>query len=288
MSNAKHILVTGGKGRLGGALAATGCTALGRSELDLTDVSSVESALSQHTPKLVINCAAYTKVDQAEQEPELAYAINRDGAGNLAEVCAKADIPLIHISTDCVFGDGDPARPKTEEDNANPLSVYGKSKFEGEELVRRSAARTVIVRVSWLFDQSPDSYIGRILNFASLNDDLKIVEDAYGRLTPLHDVPPVLLSLADRMIDGMPVPSILHIGPQEPVSRFEWAEAIFESSKQLEGPVPNITPCPASDFSEPARRPRGLILDVATGNALLGLMPSWRTASHAAVAQNLK
>lgn len=288
MIDPKTILVTGGNGRLGKALGQLGCTALGRAQLDVTSLQSLQSALDTHAPKLIINCAAYTGVDRAETEQDAAYAINRDGAKNLAAVCAAPRIPLIHISTDCVFGDGDILRPVTENDQPAPLSVYGQSKLAGEQAISlEGRSRVCIARISWLFDQGEDTFIGKMLAHGKTRDAMKIVDDAYGRPTPVAPLADMLLKLAARMIEGMPVPEILHIGPQNPVNRFQWAKAIFAQSAALGGPAPRLTPCSSDTFPEPARRPRGLILDIATANALLGHMPDWRDANADSVAQLL-
>jgi len=289
MSAPKDILVTGGKGRLGKALGALGCRALSRKKLDITSPVSIQNALDTYTPALVINCAAYTQVDRAETEPGIAYAINRDGAKNLASACASMRIPLIHISTDCVFGDGDVNRPVTENDTPAPLSVYGKSKLAGENAVRADGRkRTCIARISWLFDEAEDTFVGKMLTIAKNRSDLQIVDDAYGRPTSARELAKQLIKLAARILDGMPIPEVLHLGPQSPVNRFDWATEIFSKSAELGGPAPTLTPCPSDTFPEPARRPRNLILDVATATALLGPLPDWRDANAQAVSQLLK
>ena len=289
MTALKDILVTGGQGRLGKALDALGCRALSRKQMDITAPASVQNALETYKPALIINCAAYTQVDRAEREPDLAYAINRDGAENLAAACVAPRIPLIHISTDCVFGDGKTDRPVTENDTPAPLSVYGQSKLAGEAVIRADGRRrTCIARISWLFDEVEDTFVGKMLNIAKTRSSLQIVDDAYGRPTPASDLARQLLTLAERILDGLPLPEILHLGPQNPVSRFDWATEIFTKSAELGGPAPTLTPCLSDTFPEPARRPRGLILDVATATALLGPLPDWRTANAKAVSELLK
>lgn len=289
MINAENILVTGGNGRLGQALGALGCNALGRDALDILSTDSISAAIARYTPTLIINCAAYTDVDKAETERDAAYALNRDGAANIAFICADQRIPLIHISTDCVFGDGTITRTMTEDDIPAPLSVYGHSKLAGELAVSAAGRRHVcIVRVSWLFDETSDTFIAKILRAAKTRDTLQIIDDAYGRPTSVASLAQQCVALAERMLTGMPVPEILHIGPQNPVSRFQWAKVIFAQSAALGGPNPEIMPCSSSTYPEPARRPRGLILDIATANALLGRMPDWREANASAVARLLR
>ena len=285
----KDILVTGGQGRLGKVLGTLGCRALSRQQMDITVPASIQHALEKYKPALIINCAAYTQVDRAERERDLAFAINRDGAENLASACAAPRIPLIHVSTDCVFGDGKTDHPVTEADRPMPLSVYGWSKLAGEAAIRADGRRrTCIARISWLFDEAEDTFIGKMLNIAKTRSSLQIVDDAYGRPTPAGDLAKQILTLAEHILDGLPLPEILHLGPQTPVSRFDWATEIFAKSAELGGPAPALTRCPSATFPEPARRPRGLILDVATATALLGLLPDWRIANAQAISKLLK
>ena len=279
------ILVAGGQGKLGSALGRLGTHALGREALDVLSMQSIASALDKHAPKLVINCTAYTNVDRAESERDLAYAINREGAVNLAIACAHVDVPLIHISTDCVFGDGVADTPVTEDAPTAPLSVYGQSKRDGEVAVLEAGGRVCIARVSWLFDHGPQGFIGKMLNIAQGRETVQIVDDAYGRPTEVGALAERLLKLAELMAGGRDVPSILHFGPPDPVNRFEWAQAIFAASSARGGPAPVLSPCSSDAFNEVARRPRGLVLDTQLADDLLGPFPDWRPSSDAAVAQ---
>ena len=175
------VLVTGGAGRLGKALGALGARAPGRDALDITKPESLVAALEAHAPQIVINAAAYTDVEAAESDAAAAHAVNAAGAGHVAAACAAAGVPLIHISTDYVFGDGDRTMPLSETAAPDPLSVYGASKLAGEDRVRGAGGQACIVRVSWLFDDGPDTFIGKVLNAALTRETLKIVDDACGR-----------------------------------------------------------------------------------------------------------
>ena len=284
MMTPQDILVTGGQGRLGKALGTLGCTALGRAELDITSPESLSTAITKHAPQAIINCAAYTAVDRAETEADKAFALNRDGAANVAAACHQARIPLVHISTDCVFGDGDGKKQVKEHDATQPLSVYGQSKLAGEQAVMAAGRQHVcITRVCWLFDHAQDTFIGKILNAAKGRETLQIVDDAFGRPTPVGCAAGQLVKLAERLIDGMPTPEVLHFGARNPVSRFGWAEVIFAKSAELGGPAPALTPCSGDWFPETARRPRGLIMDTAIANALLGEMHDWQVETQSAV-----
>ena len=280
----QHVLVAGGQGKLGSALGRLGANALGRGALDVLNIENIDAAFARYKPKLVINSTAYTNVDKAEADSDKAYALNRDGAKHLAEACARNAIPVVHISTDCVFGDGDPSQPVSETAPTTPLSVYGKSKLEGEGAVEAAGGSHCIARVSWLFDHSPQSFIGKMLALAQTRDALKIVDDAYGRPTEVNILAQQLLVLSERMVAGDAVPPILHLGPADPVSRFGWAEAIFSASAKLGGPCPALTPCSSDAFQEAARRPRGLILDTELADEFLGSGPDWKISNDRAVA----
>lgn len=281
--DANAILVTGGAGRLGRALGRLGCTAPGRDALDITNRASIAQAVRQSHPVLVINAAAYTNVDGAEAEADRARQINATGASRVAEVCAEEAIPLIHISTDMVFSQGDPDRPVTEQATPAPNSVYGQSKLDGELAVRASDGRHCIARVSWLFSGEGESFISKILAVAQQRDHLQLVDDEYGRPTHVDALAGHLLKLGDLMVAKEDVPTLLHLGPPEPVSRYGWAREIFDVSGKSGGPTPEMTPVPGSTFPTPAERAKGLVLDVALADGLLGPMPEWQPMSASVV-----
>ncbi|MCZ4297385.1 dTDP-4-dehydrorhamnose reductase [Henriciella marina] len=281
------ILVTGGGGRLGQALGRLGCTALDRNALDLTDRASIAQTIRRSRPKLVINTAAYTNVDGAEAEADRAHQINAKGAGLIAEVCAAEAIPLIHISTDMVFSKGDPDQPVTEQAEPAPNSVYGQSKLEGELAVRAAGGRHCIARVSWLFSGEGESFISKILAVAAQRDHLQLVNDEYGRPTHVDPLAAHLLKLSDLMVAKEDVPTLLHLGPPEPVSRYGWAREIFNVSGKTGGPTPEMTPVPGSTFQTPAQRARGLVLDVTLADSLLGPMPAWQPMSASVVRNSI-
>lgn len=283
-----EVLVTGGGGRLGQALAALGCRTLSRQDLDITDKGSILRAMQAGDVRCVINAAAYTAVDAAEADREAAERVNGLGAGLVAEVAAGLGAPVIQVSTDCVFGDGDPALPVREDAPTGPLSVYGASKRQGEILVRQAAGTCCLVRVAWLFDDSPTTFIGKMLKIAAGREVLSVVDDEWGRPTPLAALAEQLMQLAAMMVAAPDsVPDMLHLGPPNPVSRYDWAVRIFEASARSGGPAPRLERVSASAFATAARRPRGLVLDVSRAEALLGPMPDWMPFSDAAVARLL-
>lgn len=279
-----EILVTGGNGRLGRALGALGCRTVSRDELDITDEAAVIRQIATGGTRCVINAAAYTAVDAAETYKERAEQVNSFGAGCVARAAAVRSIPCIHISTDCVFGDADPAAPVVEIAKPNPLSVYGLTKWRGEQAVLHAGGKACIARVAWLFDDGADTFIGKMLKIAHGRDVLSVVDDEYGRPTPVAALAKHLVKLAEMLTFNLaPVPEILHVGTPRPVNRFEWAERIFGTSARLGGPTPQLERVSADAFPTPARRPRGLVLDVSEAERLLGPMPQWVPFSDRAV-----
>ena len=288
MIEAGRILVAGGAGRLGSALARLGCNAPGRDRLDITDASKIIAAIEQAAPSVIINAAAYTNVDGAETEPDLATQVNAYGAGTLARLCAVAGIPLLHVSTDMVFSEGDPELPISETARPAPNSVYGESKLEGEMQVRAAGGRHCITRVSWLFSDEGESFISKILAVGAKRGQLDLVDDEYGRPTHVDPLAAHLVQLAQMLADGTAVPGLLHLGPADPVSRYGWAKEIFSVAEKAGGPSPELTPVPGSHFPTPAARARGVILDVNQADALLGPMPAWQPFSKTVVQKQLK
>lgn len=284
MLEPSEILVTGGYGRLGRALSALGCRTVSRDWLDITDQSAVISQIASGDARCVINTAAYTAVDAAESDKERAEQVNSFGAGCVARAAAARGVPCIHISTDCVFGDADPSAPVVEIAKTNPLSVYGLTKWRGEQAVLQAGGKPCIARVAWLFDEGADTFIGKMLKIADGRDVLSIVDDEFGRPTPVAALAKHLMELAELLVfDPAPVPEILHLGTPRPINRFEWAERIFETSAKLGGPAPRLERVSADAFPTPARRPRGLVLDVSEAERLLGSMPEWEPFSDRAV-----
>ncbi|MEO0881156.1 MAG: sugar nucleotide-binding protein [Pseudomonadota bacterium] len=288
MSTPDRILVTGGGGRLGRALRSIGCKAYARSELDITNPKSVSRALDHAGPAIVINAAAYTNVEAAETDRSGAFAVNAEGAGHVANACAERDIPLIHISTDYVFGDGDPAQPISPAATPAPLSIYGESKHAGEQAVQSAGGQSTIVRVSWLYDGGESTFIDKMLKIAATRDALTIVDDAMGRPSHVADLAPCLVTLANLVLERQAgLPEILHMGPREPASRYDWAVRLFEVSAELGGPSPSLTRCTSDAFPTKVRHPLGLVLEVGETEPLLGQMPSWHKATRVAVTQRL-
>jgi dTDP-4-dehydrorhamnose reductase len=204
------ILIIGSNGQIGWELVreatAAGCdfVALDRRQLEITDTVSLQKVFAQHKPEIVINAAAYTAVDRAEQEPEIAFSVNRDAVGSLAEICASQSIALIQISTDYVF-DGSKGQEYTEDDPVNALGVYGMSKWQGENAVRESLERHIILRTSWVFGLHGDNFLKTIINKARDHKELSIVSDQYGGPTPADLIARVILDICKKISAGTAV-----------------------------------------------------------------------------------
>ncbi|MGQ9426144.1 dTDP-4-dehydrorhamnose reductase [Gilvimarinus sp. F26214L] len=278
------ILLTGANGQVGWEVQRLAkeqglpLVALGRDELDISDREAVAQRLAASSASIVINGAAYTAVDKAEQEPELAFAINGDGPGFLAEACAKLGIPLLHISTDYVF-DGASSIPYREGDAVNPLNVYGRSKLAGEDAVRRALARHVILRTSWVFGSHGNNFVKTVLRLARGGGPLRIVDNQKGAPTSARGIAAALLAVAERYRAGGELPwGTYHFSGRPCASWYDFAGAIAGESVDLGmiSPV-HVHPITSADFSTPAKRPANTCLDGRRGEEMLGLVADdWR------------
>jgi dTDP-4-dehydrorhamnose reductase len=279
------LLVLGRRGQLAsdlveaGARLGTALIALGRPDLELTEPETIARALDRHRPAAVINAAAYTAVDKAESEPDLAFAVNRDGPAHLARLCARAGLPLIHLSTDQVF-DGRKAGGHREGDPAHPLCVYGRSKLEGEQAVAEAHPEAVIARVSWVFGPSGSNFVTRLLEWAATRDSVAIVSDQRGRPTYSPALAEALIGLArDRLSGSRERPSrrsrpgegIIHLAGASVMTRYEQALAVVKAARARGAPALRIEPVLTRDFPTPAKRPLNAELDVSLAAARYGI-----------------
>ncbi|MCG2757431.1 MAG: dTDP-4-dehydrorhamnose reductase, partial [Desulfobacteraceae bacterium] len=198
------ILVIGSKGQLGHELLIQGNNSgyeilpADLPDLDITDKTQVKHRLEKSQPSLVVNAAAYTNVDKAETEQNLAFAVNRDGPANLAEICALFKVPLIHISTDFVF-DGKKSSPYIESDPASPLSIYGKSKQEGENEVRSRLKKHIILRTAWLYGVHGQNFVKTMLRLGKEKEVINVVADQFGSPTSATDLAAAVLQIISRI-----------------------------------------------------------------------------------------
>ena len=280
-----RLAIIGAKGQVGWELSRRApmfgheVLAWDVAELDITDAAAVDRALTTSGANAVINAAAYTAVDRAEQEPESAFAVNRDGPAHLAAACARLGIPLLHISTDYVF-DGTKTGPYTEDDPAAPLGVYGQSKWEGDEAVRRLLPRHLILRVSLVFGVEGHNFVKTILRLAREREELRVVADQRGCPTYAGDIADVLLELAGRIgqIDADNAWGVYHYCGEPPTTWHGFASAIVERARLDEKlKVRTVTPITTADYPTPAARPANSVLDCARLTARFGIHPaSWR------------
>jgi dTDP-4-dehydrorhamnose reductase len=276
------VLVIGRAGQLAAELrratwpVRTRVEALGRAECDIADPSATEAALAAADPDLVVNAAAYTAVDRAEAEPELAFAVNGAGVRHLAAAAARREIPIIHLSTDYVF-DGRSRRPWREDDETNPLGVYGRSKLEGERALASVAERHVILRTSWVFASHGQNFVRTMLRLGRERDTLKIVADQVGSPTPATDLARVVVEIATALAAGKPCFGTYHYAGAGPVSWFDFAAAIFDLAHDLVPRRPHLQPISTAAFGAAAPRPAYSVLDCSKIERQLGIGAApWR------------
>jgi dTDP-4-dehydrorhamnose reductase len=268
------ILVTGAKGMLGTDLVRIleesehKVFATDIEELDITQFDSVKKMVRDISPDVVVNCAAYTDVDKAEEEPDKAFLINGVGVQNLALVCKDLDINLCHISTDYVF-DGTKGSPYTPDDIPNPINTYGRSKLAGEEHVQKILNKFYIVRTSWLYGKHGKNFVSTILNLAKKQKVLRVVDDQRGSPTWTVTLAQAIAVLIQTQKYG-----IYHITDktENGISWYQFAVEIV----RLSGHKAGILPVKTVEFPQPARRPKYSVLDLTRTVSILNHgLPSW-------------
>lgn len=273
------LLITGADGQVGWELArrakAAGldAVALGRAGLDIADRAAVMRVVAETEPRVVVNAAAYTGVDQAEREADLAYAVNRDGPGLLGAACAGTGALMVHISTDYVF-DGTKPGAYQEDDATAPLGVYGTSKLAGEAAVRTSGARHVILRTSWVYGIHGRNFVKTMLRLAAERERLGVVDDQRGCPTFAGDLAGAVLALAKRELAGGLAPGGLgtfHCAGQGATTWCGFAREIFRRAGSSLPRVPVVDAIATADYPTPARRPANSVLDCGRLAAIHGL-----------------
>ena len=281
------VLVTGARGQLGAAVCAQlaeagqGYVGLGSAELDIGDGAAVASAVASGSYTAIINCAAYTAVDKAESEPETAYRVNRDGAGNLAVAAQQTGLPLLHVSTDYVF-DGSKPGGYQPGDATNPLGVYGASKLAGEQAIAASGCRYLIVRTAWVFGEHGNNFVKTMLRLGAEREQLGVVADQIGSPTYTGDLAAVLIGAAQKMAASWSAEldnQLFHYGGTPSCSWHQFAEAIFTEAVAagVLTKAPLVNAITTTDYPTPAQRPACSILPYQPLTQLLGLVePQWR------------
>ena len=291
----QKILVIGASGQLSRSLVGLApnnlqtITAAGRPDLDLLDLASVERVLSDNAPDVVVNAAAYTAVDTAETDAAQAFAVNETGPGQLAEMCEKKDIPLIHISTDYVY-DGEKSGVYVEDDPVAPLGIYGRSKLAGELLVSQNCKKHIILRTAWVHSPYGQNFVKTMLRLAGSRDELSVVHDQIGTPTYAPHLAECIRSIAGTLddADGPDNPwGVYHAaGIGGGISWYNLAVKIFEWSEEMSGPTALVHPITTDQYPTPARRPGNSRLECAKLNKVFDLaLPDWKVGGRACVAE---
>lgn len=291
-----RILLLGKYGQLGWELQRCLGTlgevaAVDYPEIDLSHPEQIPPLVRQVNPDVIVNASAYTAVDRAENEPELVYAINAIAPGVLAEEARAQGAALIHYSTDYVF-DGNQTRPYLESDPPNPLSVYGRSKLEGERAVQQVGGAYLILRTSWVYSLRRDSFVTKVLGWSRQQKTLRVVADQVSNPTWARTLAEataqILAKCGNKPTDWIGNYSDLyHLAGDGYTSRFEWAKAILEEDPaRQEQVVQELLPAQTADFPTPARRPLFSALDCRRFTATFNLrLPDWRQALALAMAE---
>ena len=267
-----RVLVTGGAGQLARAIqrewSGHELALLGSAELDLASPESIRASVARLRPQVVVNAGAFTQVDRCESEADRAMAVNGASVGHLAEACEALGALLIQVSTDYVF-DGTSTRPYREDDPTNPVSVYGRTKLEGERQAAR-CSRHVVARTSWLYDAWGKNFFNTMLNAAAQGRALRVVDDQRGAPTTCRALARQLRVAAEEGWQGL-----VHATCAGETTWHGFAKEIFAAAKVKA----DLSPCTTAEYPTPAKRPAYSVLDGARRRSFgPDLMPEWREA----------
>ena len=284
----RRILLTGLNGQVGQELQRTlaplgEVIGVGRETMDLAQATSIRQAISEARPNVIVNAAAYTAVDKAETETELAHSINGIAPQIMAEEAQRLGAALFHISTDYVF-DGRKNTPYLEDDAPNPIGAYGKSKLVGEEGIRQKSDRYIILRTAWVYGTyGKSNFVKTMLRLFASRDEVRVVADQVGTPTWASDIASAIATLLPQLCPEQPQESpltgIYNFTNSGMSSWYDFAIAIFEEAKQLGFPlkVQRIVPITTSEYPTPAQRPAYSVLSGKKVSAALGTYPPyWR------------
>lgn len=275
-------LVTGARGQLGSELVRQALqrgwpvVPLARTALDIGDRDAVMRAIGKIRPSAVLNAAAYTRVDDAEREPELAMRVNGEGPWTLAQACREEGIPIVHFSTDYVF-DGRSSRPYQPEDPPSPLGAYGRSKWEGEQAVREETDRHIILRTAWVFGVQGHNFVKSILRRAAADDPLRVVDDQVGSPTAAEDLARAALTALEHARDSGEGWGTHHFVNAGQTTWHGFAEQIV--ARGAPAHTRGIERIATADLGLPAPRPAYSVLDTTSFVETFGLTPRpWEAA----------
>jgi len=284
------ILVTGGDGQLGSALKKLSgdyknyiFTFIDIGDLDLTDYSGMAALLSAGKPEMLINCAAYTAVDKAESEAGRAMAVNAAAPGEMARICSEKGIRMIHISTDYVF-DGKSFKPYKETDPVNPVSVYGKSKLEGELRIRKQEVKGIIIRTSWLYSEYGQNFVKTILKKGKELGKMNVVYDQVGGPTYAGDLAKAILDILPEVAESGSL-ELYHYANEGVISWYDFAHSILEIS----GTGCILEPVGTKDYPTPAVRPSYSVFDKTKfKEQFRNAIPYWRSSLEECIGNLMK
>ena len=285
-----NILVTGASGQIGREICRR-CLAVGhqvvaadRENLDIRDAASVRQFVAAASPDVTFNAAAWTAVDDAENQCDEAFRVNRDGAENLAVACAEHSIPMVHYSTDYVF-DGRKSSAYTEDDATDPINAYGRSKLAGEEAVRALHEKHLIIRTSWVFSSRRSNFVRTMLKLGSERTELRVVDDQVGKPTSAATIADISLAMAAREEATW---GTYHLAQPEAITWHEFAESIFESATRqgCELAVNNVVAISSGEFPTIAPRPENSVLDCQRlENSFEIAIPDWHGALDSVIGE---
>lgn len=291
-----RIAVTGTTGQLvrsllaGANAAGVEVVAIGRPELDLARPADIGAALARSGADCIVNAAAYTAVDKAENEPELAMAVNAAGARAVAAAASAMGLPLIQISTDYVF-DGTLPRPWREDDATVPLGAYGRSKLAGEQAVAAASDDCAILRTAWVHSPYGQNFVKTMMRLAESREELGVVADQIGTPTYAQALAEAVIQIAIRLAAepaNAGLRGVFHVAGSGETSWAGLAEAVFSASASLGGPSARVKPITTADYPTPARRPANSRLDCGLLEARYGLrLPPWQVSVEDCVARLL-
>ncbi|PTE09468.1 dTDP-4-dehydrorhamnose reductase [Mesorhizobium helmanticense] len=291
-----RLVVTGREGQVARSLVERAharpdfeVVVLGRPELDLAKPETIAPALAIARPDLVVSAAAYTAVDQAEDEPDLAFAVNGAGAGHVAEATARIGKPVIHLSTDYIF-DGGGERAYTENDKPAPRSVYGASKLAGEHAVAKANPRHLILRTAWVYSPFGRNFVKTMLRLATDRDEIAVVADQWGNPTSALDIADAILHLAAMLYGNKGFASfgVYHFAGTGETSWSGFARHILDTSQAFGGPYARVRDIATVDYPTKAQRPRNSRLSTEKFRSVFGwTAPDWPGATSRVVEQLL-
>ena len=290
-----RIVVTGGPdGQVLESLQEVGSAhgheivALGRPELDLAgEARAIVDAVRTSRPDAIVSAAAYTAVDKAEADSDLAFAINGNGAGAVAAGACELGVPIVHISTDYVF-DGEKLSPYVEEDPTGPTSVYGASKLAGEKPVLAPHDNSAVLRTAWVYSPFSANFIKTMLRLAGERDELGVVADQHGNPTSALDIASAVITVLENL-GKSPDPALrgtFHMTGSGEANWAEFAQAIFAASATHGGPTARVRAISTADYPTPAKRPANSRLDSSKLERIHGVrLPDWRKSTEAVVSR---